>query len=87
MDHTDIISGGDGSTLAANGKLNLVFSFIRNYLFSSFFREDTGRKAIKIKQFVQDYQNAFTAVEKCPKPVIAAVQKACIGAGVDIVCI
>ncbi len=31
-------------------------------------------------------QESFTAIEKCPQPVIAAVHSACIGGGVDLLC-
>jgi enoyl-CoA hydratase/carnithine racemase len=48
---------------------------------------DVARQAMKMKSFIEGYQNSFTAIENCPKPVIAAVQNACIGAGVDMVCI
>ena len=31
-------------------------------------------------------QAAFTAVEECPVPVVAAIHGACVGAGIDLVC-
>ncbi|KAK2510451.1 hypothetical protein Q9233_017727 [Columba guinea] len=31
------------------------------------------------------FQESFTALEKCPKPVIAAIHGACVGAGVDLI--
>lgn len=44
-----------------------------------------GRKRETIRKFIIKLQNAITSIEKCRKPVMAAVQKGCIGAGVDIV--
>merc|ERR1712136_578373 len=46
---------------------------------------DTGRKAFNIRKIVLKFQDAFTSIERCPKPVIAAVHGACVGAGVDLV--
>ncbi|NWY08209.1 ECH1 protein, partial [Nothoprocta ornata] len=43
--------------------------------------EDTARKAWQLRQIIRDFQESFTVLEKCPKPVIVAVHGACIGAG------
>ncbi|XP_010714656.1 delta(3,5)-Delta(2,4)-dienoyl-CoA isomerase, mitochondrial-like [Meleagris gallopavo] len=43
--------------------------------------EDTARKAWQLQQKIRAYQESFTVLEKCPKPVIAAVHGACIGGG------
>lgn len=48
--------------------------------------EDTARKAWQLQQKIRGYQESFSVLEKCPKPVIAAVHGACIGGGVDLVC-
>lgn len=47
--------------------------------------EDVARKCRVLEPKIKDYQDSFTAIEKCPKPVIAAVHGACIGAGVDMI--
>ena len=47
---------------------------------------DVARRAWAMKKHVARYQASFTAIEKCPKPVIAAVHGACIGGGVDMIC-
>ncbi|XP_072750686.1 delta(3,5)-Delta(2,4)-dienoyl-CoA isomerase, mitochondrial [Anoplolepis gracilipes] len=47
--------------------------------------EDIARKCKVLEPKIKDYQDAFTAIEKCPKPVIAAIHGACIGAGVDMI--
>ncbi|EFN75269.1 Delta(3,5)-Delta(2,4)-dienoyl-CoA isomerase, mitochondrial [Harpegnathos saltator] len=47
--------------------------------------DDIARKCKFTKDKIKNYQDSFTAIEKCPKPVIAAVHGACIGAGVDMI--
>ncbi|CEP08231.1 hypothetical protein [Parasitella parasitica] len=46
---------------------------------------DPARAAWKIRSHIQGFQAAFTAIEECSKPVIAAVHGACFGAGVDLI--
>ncbi|CAB4067786.1 ECH1 [Lepeophtheirus salmonis] len=58
--------------------------------FSKLLPELTAEKDISVKakflyEFIVVYQQCISAVEKCPKPVIAAVHNACIGAGVDLI--
>lgn len=48
--------------------------------------EDTARRAFELRRVVKRYQDGFTAIERCPKPVIAAIHGACIGGGVDMIC-
>ena len=45
---------------------------------------DPGRRALAIRRAVPPLQDSFTAMERCNKPVIAAVHSACIGGGVDM---
>ena len=44
-----------------------------------------ARKREKIRDFIFKLQNTISAIEKCRKPVLAAIHKGCIGGGVDIV--
>ncbi|XP_015914123.2 delta(3,5)-Delta(2,4)-dienoyl-CoA isomerase, mitochondrial [Parasteatoda tepidariorum] len=48
-------------------------------------KEDIARKAKYLHSIVEQFQQSFTAVEDCQKPVIAAVHGACIGAGVNLI--
>lgn len=34
---------------------------------------------------VLQFQDSFTSIERCPKPVVAAIHGACIGGGVDLI--
>ena len=43
-----------------------------------------GRENMRNK--ILELQQAFTKIERCRKPVIAAVHSHCIGAGVDMIC-
>jgi len=47
--------------------------------------EDTARKSLKLFNVVKDFQNWFMEMEKCPKPVIAAIHGACVGGGTNMV--
>lgn len=44
-----------------------------------------GRQKEKFRRDVKTMQDAFNAFEECRKPVIAAIQGACIGGGIDMV--
>ncbi|VDO27545.1 unnamed protein product [Haemonchus placei] len=47
--------------------------------------EDIARKARQIRRTILQMQQAFTNIEKCCKPVIAAVHGVCLGGGIDII--
>jgi len=44
-----------------------------------------GRKREVLRKMVLKLQDNITAIEKCRKPVLAAVHGACVGGGVDII--
>ncbi|XP_025422612.1 delta(3,5)-Delta(2,4)-dienoyl-CoA isomerase, mitochondrial isoform X2 [Sipha flava] len=47
--------------------------------------DDIARKIKVLRKFIKTYQDCITAIEKCDKPVLAAIHNACIGGGVDLV--
>lgn len=47
---------------------------------------DVARKARVVSKLIRRYQEGLTALEKCPKPVIAAVNGFCIGGGLNLIC-
>ncbi|XP_013871376.1 delta(3,5)-Delta(2,4)-dienoyl-CoA isomerase, mitochondrial [Austrofundulus limnaeus] len=47
--------------------------------------EDAARIAWNLRRTVTKYQETFSVIEKCPKPVVVAVHGACIGGGVDLI--
>lgn len=44
-----------------------------------------GRMREKLRELVLQLQDTVSAIEKCRKPVLAAIHNACVGGGVDIV--
>ena len=44
-----------------------------------------GRAREKLGRLILDLQDALNGIERCRKPVIAAVQGACIGGGIDLI--
>lgn len=46
--------------------------------------EDLARKGQVMSRKIKSYQDSVSSIERCVKPVIAAVHSACVGAGVDI---
>ncbi|XP_040832282.1 delta(3,5)-Delta(2,4)-dienoyl-CoA isomerase, mitochondrial [Ochotona curzoniae] len=47
--------------------------------------DDVARISWHFHDLIRRYQEAFNVIEKCPKPVIAAIHGGCIGGGVDLV--
>ncbi|NWV78911.1 ECH1 protein, partial [Dasyornis broadbenti] len=43
--------------------------------------DDVARRSWNLRQRILEFQESFSVMEKCPKPVIAAVHGPCIGAG------
>ena len=44
----------------------------------------SGKRSEKIRELILTLQRTITAIEKCSKPVLAAIHSGCIGGGVDI---
>lgn len=47
--------------------------------------DDASRKFVKVRNLIQRYQYTVTSIEKCAKPVIAAIHGGCIGAGNSLI--
>lgn len=75
-----IVLHGEGKHFCAGIDLELLMSIAQ-------FKEITcdGRRSEKVRRFIKTLQSAISAIEKCAKPVLAAVHNGCIGGGVDIV--
>lgn len=48
--------------------------------------DDVARKCRALHHLIKEFQDAFSSLETCPKPVIAAIHSACVGGGVDLIC-
>ncbi|XP_029301694.1 delta(3,5)-Delta(2,4)-dienoyl-CoA isomerase, mitochondrial isoform X1 [Cottoperca gobio] len=47
--------------------------------------DDGARISWNIRKTIVKYQETFSVIEKCPKPVVVAVHGACVGGGVDLI--
>ncbi|KAG8524441.1 Heterogeneous nuclear ribonucleoprotein L, partial [Galemys pyrenaicus] len=47
--------------------------------------DDVSRISWNLRRLIAKYQETFSVIEKCPKPVIAAIHGGCIGGGVDLI--
>ena len=75
-----IILVGEGKHFCAGIDLELLMSIGRFQDIAC-----SGKRSEKIKGLIQTLQKTITAIEKCSKPVLAAIDNGCIGGGVDIV--
>ena len=48
------------------------------------FDKDPGRRGLQLREFILNFQDSISAVERCPFPVIAAVHGVAIGLSIDI---
>lgn len=48
--------------------------------------DDVARTGVALLPQILDMQAAFSAIESCPVPIVAAIHGNCIGAGVDLAC-
>ncbi|MGB1319231.1 MAG: crotonase/enoyl-CoA hydratase family protein, partial [Flavobacteriales bacterium] len=74
------VLSGEGKLFCAGIDLQMLMSVknVENI-------ECSGRRSEKILSFIHDLQSCINAIEKCSKPVLAAIHNGCIGGGVDIV--
>ena len=45
-----------------------------------------GRMRETLRRVILDLQDTLTSLERCRKPVLAAVHGACVGGGIDLIC-
>jgi enoyl-CoA hydratase len=75
-----IVLSGEGKHFCAGIDLELLMSISQFQKISC-----SGRRSEKVRQLVETLQTTILAIEKCAKPVLAAIHNGCIGGGVDIV--
>lgn len=73
----DLKSAMDGFVAAAGGDASATHS--------SGAGSSRATQSFKLYRTIKDLQDCFTAIERCRKPVIAAVHGKCIGGGVDLI--
>lgn len=72
-----VVLDAAGDTFTAGIDLSLLMSLAPQLTCAA-------RNARAVRRLIVKFQEAFTQVEQCEKPVIAAVHGRCIGAGVDL---
>ena len=45
-----------------------------------------GRSREKLRRVILDLQDTLSSIERCRKPLIAAIHGACVGGGIDLIC-
>jgi len=73
--------------LAANGKhfcAGIDLSLFTDIVPTKGGRKEPGRQAEALRRNVLKFQDNLSAIEKCRKPVLAAIHHTCIGGGVDM---
>jgi len=74
-----IILAGEGKHFCAGIDLELLMSIDRFQDIAC-----SGKRSEKVRKLILTLQQTITAIEKCSKPVLAAIHNGCIGGGVDI---
>jgi enoyl-CoA hydratase len=75
-----IVLSGEGKHFCAGMDLNVLLDLQHKNTSSC-----EASKRDTIRQFILDIQACITQIEKCRKPVLAAIHGGCIGGAVDIV--
>lgn len=75
-----IVLSGEGKHFCAGIDLELLMNI--QQLNST---KCESRKREALRAFILKLQNTITSIERCRKPVLAAIHKGCIGGGVDII--
>lgn len=75
-----IVLSGAGRIFTSGLDLNMM----TDAGFMSTFGSDVAHNAFRIGRKIINYQETFTAIEQCAKPVIAAIHNACVGGGIDM---
>ena len=74
-----VVLGGKGKNFCAGIDLSVLQEMKER------FRDPPPDMREQVEAFITDLQDCITALERCRKPVIAAVHGACIGGGVDLI--
>ncbi len=74
-----ILTGGESKHFCAGIDLEFLMSISQETI------KCQGRKNEKLRNTILRLQAPINAIENCSKPVIAAIDGGCIGAGVDII--
>ncbi|MCE3552878.1 crotonase/enoyl-CoA hydratase family protein [Pseudonocardia sp. RS11V-5] len=76
-----VVLAGKGKHFCAGIDLDMLADFRR---VAGPGQDCAGRAAEELRRIILDLQDVITSVERCRKPVVAAVHGACVGAGMDL---
>ncbi len=72
---------GEGKAFTAGIDLQMMMS-----LGDQIQNDCEARTRENLRQVILDLQDTLTSLERCRKPVLAAINGACIGGGIDLIC-
>jgi enoyl-CoA hydratase len=75
-----VVLGGSGRNFCSGIDLSMLAG-----VDAALTQADAARRHEALRRLILDLQDCLSAVERCRKPVLAAIQGGCIGAGVDLV--
>ena len=75
-----VILGGSGKNFCAGIDLAMLASIQQRIA-----DPEAGRSREKLRRLILDLQDCLSAIERCRKPVLAAIQGACVGGALDLV--
>ncbi len=75
-----VVLSGNGRHFSSGIDLELLGSLLAEGK-----NTEHGRRVEGLRRLILQMQEAFTAIEQCRVPVLAAIQGACIGGGVDMI--
>ncbi|CAO3587583.1 unnamed protein product [Absidia cylindrospora] len=71
--------------VSGSGRMFTAGLDLKNNTISASKSGDLARLTYNKRAHLKEFQDAFTAIEGCAQPVIAAIHNGCFGAGVDMV--
>ena len=75
-----LVLSGNGNNFTAG----IDFSYVMEMKKDHFSRPE-GKRQEHLRQYIGKMQDSFSAMRKCSKPTIAAVEGHCIGGGIDLI--
>ncbi|WP_296652358.1 crotonase/enoyl-CoA hydratase family protein [Rhodoferax sp.] len=72
---------GEGRAFTAGIDLQMMMS-----LGDTIQNDCEARTRENLRQVILDLQDTLTSLERCRKPVLAAIHGACVGGGIDLIC-